>query len=271
LNPNLFEMANIREQDSWVHKGMPQTATDKAKQLAAMAVAKARRLRPITRNTFEVNRAALVIGGGLAGMTTALSIAEQGYGVFLVERDAQLGGNLRHIRVGISPQDDPQRLLAETSAAVNVHKRISVMLSSEVKDVSGYTGQFRSTIQQADGTELEIQHGAIVVATGGREITPQEYLYGSHPRVVTQRELEQRLADPAFVNDLAGRTITMIQCVGSRQEDHPYCSRVCCTEALKNADRASQRVVILYRDLRLRIPGSPLSTGPPGRRDFPGI
>ena len=255
LNPNLFEMANIREQDSWVHKSMPQTATDKAKQLATMAVAKARRLRPITRNTFEVNRAALVIGGGLAGMTAALSIAGQGYGVFLVERDRQLGGNLRHIRVGISPQDDPQRLLEDTIAAIKAEPRISVMLESEVRDVSGYTGQFRSTVLQADGTELEIQHGAIVVATGAQQITPTEYLYGSHPRVLTQRELEERLADQAFVNGLAGQSITMIQCVGSRDERHPYCSRICCTEALKNALEIKRlapeaRVVVLYRDLR---------------------
>jgi heterodisulfide reductase subunit A-like polyferredoxin len=255
LNPNLFEMANIREQDSWVHKSMPQTATEKAKQLANMAVAKARRLRPITRNTFEVNRAALVIGGGLAGMTAALSIAGQGYGVFLVEREMQLGGNLRHIRVGISPQDDPQILLDETIRAVHAEPRISVMMGCEVQDVSGYTGQFRSTVRQADGTELEIQHGAIVVATGAQQITPTEYLYASHPRVLTQRQLEERLADPAFVDGLAGQTITMIQCVGSREEDHPYCSRVCCTEALKNALEIKRlapdvRVVILYRDLR---------------------
>ncbi len=194
-------MANIREQDSWVHKGMPQTATDKAKQLATMAVAKARRLRPITRSTFEVNRAALVIGGGLAGMTAALSIAGQGYGVFLVERDRQLGGNLRHIRVGVSPQDDPQRLLEDTIAAVKAEPRISVMLESEVRDVSGYTGQFRSTVLQADGTRIGNP------ARGHRGCHrrpadhPHEYLYGSHPRVLTQRELEERLADPAFVNE----------------------------------------------------------------------
>ncbi len=129
------------------------------------------------------------------------------------------------------------------------------MLESEVRDVSGYTGQFRSKVLQADGAELEIQHGAIVVATGAQQITPHEYLYRSHPRVLTQRELEERLADPAFVNSLAGQSITMIQCVGSRDESHPYCSRICCTEALKNALEIKRlapdaRVVVLYRDLR---------------------
>jgi heterodisulfide reductase subunit A len=173
-------MANIREQDSWVHKGMPQTATEKAKQLATMAVAKARRLRPITRSTFEVNRAALVIGGGLAGMTTALSIAGQGYGVFLVEREAQLGGNLRHIRVGMSPQDDPQRLLAETIEAVNAEPRISVFLGSEVRMLD--TPAACTTVRRADGTELEIQHGHKGATAPG---TPQGTPVRKPPAVLT--------------------------------------------------------------------------------------
>jgi len=255
LNPYLFEMANIREQDSWVHRSVPQTATEKAKQLSAMAVAKAQRLRPISRNTFGVSRQALVIGAGLAGMTAALSIARQGFVVFLVERQAELGGNLRHIYTGKFEKDNPQKLLSELIAAVNSEPLISVMTESEVVDISGYTGQFRTTLRRVDGTTLELQHGAIVVATGAREISPSEYQYRIHPHVLTQRELEERLADPGFVDSLAGRNLTMIQCVGSRDQDHPYCSRICCTQALKNALAIKRQVpranlTVLYRDLR---------------------
>lgn len=255
LNAHLFEMANIREQDSWVHRADPQTATDKARQLADMAVAKARKLRPITRNTFEVDRRALVIGGGLAGMAAALSIAGQGFPVFLIEREAELGGNLRHIRIGAFPGEDPQGLLSEVVTAVTSHPLINVISGAEVTDVSGYTGQFSATVRQADGSTLELHHGAIVVATGARETTPGEYLYGRHPRVLTQRELEEHLADPAFVDRMAGRTLAMIQCVGSRDEAHPYCSRICCTQAIKNSlaikrQAPDARLLVLYRDLR---------------------
>ncbi len=255
LNPHLFEMANIREQDSWVHKSVPETATEKAKQLTFMAVSKARRLRPISRNTFEVNRQALVIGGGLAGMTAALSIASQGYSVHLVERESTLGGNLRHIFTGSTPEEDPQALLSGLIDAIRSEPRINLMLSAEVVQLSGYTGQYRSRLRSRSGEELEIQHGVVVLATGAREITPREYLYGEHPRVLTQRQLEERLKDPVFTDLLTGSSITMIQCVGSREPDHPYCSRICCTQALKNALTIKRlaptaRVTILYRDLR---------------------
>jgi heterodisulfide reductase subunit A-like polyferredoxin len=255
INPHLFEMANIREQDSWVHRASPETATEKAKQLAAMAVAKARRLRSISRNSFEVDRRALVIGGGLAGMTGALSIARQGFGVFLVEREAELGGNLRHIFTGTPNGDDPQKLLRDLISEVSDNPSIQVMPGSEVTGVSGYTGQYRSTVRTADGSTLELNHGAILVATGARAITPSEYLYSKHSRVLTQRDLEERLSDPGFVDHLTGQTLVMIQCVGSRDETHPYCSRICCTQAIKNSLAIKKRVpearvVVLYRDLR---------------------
>ena len=204
LNPHLFEMTNVREQDSWVHRHEPQTATEKARELVAMAVAKARRLRPIERATFDVDPRALVIGGGLAGMTAALSIAEQGFGVTLVEREPELGGNLRHIFTAYQftnsqstnpPTNDPQALLKRTIEAVTTNPRITVLTGAEVVGVSGYVGQYRTTVKLADGRQEEIPHGAIVVATGARQIEPQEYLYGQDPRVVTQRELEQRIAN----------------------------------------------------------------------------
>ena len=255
LNRHLFEMANIREQDSWVHRSAPRSATEKAKQLAAMAVAKACKLRPITRNTFEVDRRALVIGGGLAGMTAALSIARQGFGVYLVEREAELGGNLRHIYTRTPHGRDPQTLLRETIAAVESEPRIHVMADVQVVSLSGYTGHYSTTVRsKTDGSQLELEHGAVVVATGARSYAPKDYLYGRHPNVITQRELEERLVLPTSHPQFPA-SVVMIQCVGSRDEAHPYCSRICCTQALKNAlaikrPSPDTQVVVLYRDLR---------------------
>jgi heterodisulfide reductase subunit A2 len=255
LNPHLFEMANIREQDAWVHRGLPDVATRKAKELVAMAVSKARRLRPIQPGSVPVEPRAVVIGGGVAGMTAALSIAAQGFPVYLVEREAELGGNLRHIHVGL-PGGDPQQLLREMVRRVSGEPRITVLTGSEVVEVAGYVGNYRTTVRRADGERVELVHGATVVATGGRERRPEAYGYGELPNVLTQREFERLLQEPD--GEAAGgapRSVVMIQCVGSRDESHPYCSRVCCSEALKNAlalkrlDRRAQ-VTILYRDLR---------------------
>jgi heterodisulfide reductase subunit A-like polyferredoxin len=257
INPHLFEMANIREQDSWVHREAPVSATEKACQLVAMAVAKARKLRPIQRMKFEVNRQALVIGGGLAGMTAALSIARQGYPVFLVEREPVLGGNMKHIFTSEPTQDSPQILLQDRISEVQKEERIQVLTSAEITELGGYTGQFRSLIQRADGSSTELHHGVVVVATGAQEIVPKDYLYKQHPNVVTQRELEARLVVNPDQPQLFATpsSIVMIQCVGSREPEHPYCSRICCTQALKNALALKQRnpdtqVIVLYRDLR---------------------
>jgi len=277
LNPHLFEMANIREQASWVHRGDHPSATEKAKELVTMAVAKARRLHPVQTSTFEVNHHALVIGGGLAGMTAALSVAEQGFGVTLVEREKELGGNLRHIytslpRVevgGWKLDSDPQSLLKRTIEAVSSNSRISVLTGAEVASVGGYLGQYHTVVKLADGRQEEIQHGIIIVATGAREIEPKEYLYGHDPRIITQRQLEKVLSgqvDAEKANDdsrqpssthpsFTPSSVVMIQCVGSRSDEHPYCSRICCTEAVKNALAIKERspetdVYILYRDIR---------------------
>jgi len=261
LNPHLFQMANIREQDSWVHRDNHRSATEKAKELMRMAVAKSRQLCPLERDIFDVNHRALVIGGGLAGMTGAISIAKQGFEVTLVEREEELGGNLRHIYtalpaecggVGVWGDGDPQALLKRTIEAVSASPRISVLTGAEVVDMGGYLGQYRTMVRLADGRQEEVQHGVVVVATGAREIEPQEYLYGKHPVVVTQRELELRIADNELRNP---QSVVMIQCVGSRDEEHSYCSRICCTEAIKNALAIKERspetqVYILYRDIR---------------------
>jgi heterodisulfide reductase subunit A-like polyferredoxin len=255
LNPHLFEMANIREQDSWVHRGNPRAATEKAKQLVAMAVAKGRKLKAITRQSFDVDRRALVIGGGLAGLSAARSIAGQGFEVYLVEREAELGGNLRHIFTALPDGADPQTILSEAVAAVKADPRVSLYTGSEVVTLSGYRGHYTSTVRVADGSTIELSHGALVVATGGRQITPHEYLYGTASNVLVQRDLEERLRDSAFAAGLDGRSIVMIQCVGSRETDHPYCSRICCTQAIKNAlaikrHAPSAKISVLYRDLR---------------------
>ncbi|HET90055.1 MAG TPA: FAD-dependent oxidoreductase [Chloroflexi bacterium] len=264
LNPHLFEMTNIREQVSWVHRNDPQVATEKAKELVTMAVAKARKLRPIPHRTFEVNQRALVIGGGLAGMTAALSIAEQGFGVTLVERETELGGNLRHIYTALPDTEgeagSPQALLQWTIEAVSANPRISVLTGAEIEAVSGYVGQYRTTVRRGDsagnGHAEEIEHGVIVVATGAQELEPRGYGYGQDERVVTQRELEGMLAGWEADSTAAPPSdLVMIQCVGSRDEEHPYCSRICCTEAIKNALALKARwpetnVYILYRDIR---------------------
>ena len=254
LNPHLFELANIREQDSWVHRGAPEVATQKAKQLVGMAVAKARYLRPLERGTLDVQHQAMVVGGGLAGMTAALSIAEQGFPVYLVEKQAQLGGHLRHIHVGFDGSN-PQKMLEETIERLSRDPRITVLTETEVVEVSGYVGQYRTVVQHQDGSRDEFQHGVVVVATGGQEIRPTAYGYGELPGVITQRELEADLATPSVGAAQLPASVVMIQCVGSRDKEHPYCSRVCCSQAIKNALEIKHRspqtdVAILYRDIR---------------------
>ena len=209
LNPHLFHMANIREQDSWVHRATPEIATQKAKDLVRMAIAKARKLRPIEQGTFDIDHHALVIGGGLAGMNAALSIAEQGYPVYLVERERELGGNLRHIHVAlpvsgsrfqvpgseVKPETDPQVLLREAIERVAGNPLITVFTGAEVSEVSGYVGKYRTMVRLDDGRREELGHGVIVVATGAQQITPTEYGYGELPSVITQRELEERITN----------------------------------------------------------------------------
>ena len=255
LNPYLFEMTNIREQDSWVHKGDHEVATNKAKGLVSMAVAKAERLRPIYRPSIEIEHSALVVGGGLAGLTAALTLAGQGFPVVLIEREQELGGNLSHIHYTLQG-NDPQALLRQLVEQVRAHPDIRVHTRTELLEVGGYVGRFQSRLHHKDeGRVEEIAHGAIVVATGAEGYVPQpgEYLYGQHPGVLTQRELEEGFA--AGTAAPAGAAYVMVQCVGSRNEEHPYCSRICCSVAVKNALQIkekdpSARVTVLFRDIR---------------------
>ncbi|TEU19268.1 MAG: 4Fe-4S dicluster domain-containing protein, partial [Anaerolineales bacterium] len=254
LNPYLLERVNLRGECAWVHRYAPSAATAKARTLVRMAAARARLLEPSQRAQGELVPSSLVIGGGLAGLTASLSLAEQGFQVYLVEKEDQLGGNLRHTRY-LMGDSDPQQYLADLIAQVEGNERITVYRQAKAEEVSGLVGQYKTILSVAGQDEpVTLSHGVIVVATGAEEARPEEYLYGEHPRVITQRELEKKLAsgDEAI---RAARRIAMIQCVGSRDENRPYCSRVCCYQAVKNALRIKEAnpkadVFVFYRDIR---------------------
>jgi heterodisulfide reductase subunit A len=250
LNPYLLERANLREECAWAHRNQPREATAKAKSLLEMAVAKARSLRPLKRATHQVTPGVLVLGGGLAGMTAALGLAEQGFQVYLVEKEKGLGGNLRHLYYTLRGSD-PQLLLRSLVEKVESHPRIEVLKETEIISCQGSIGHFHSTLLTGH-EESTVDHGAIIVATGGQEAKPIEYLYGQDRRVVTQRELEARLARNESLEELT--TVVMIQCVGSREEGRPYCSQVCCSQAIKNALRIKEmrpeaKLFVFYRDM----------------------
>jgi heterodisulfide reductase subunit A-like polyferredoxin len=249
LNEHLFEMANIRNQCSWVHSTDPERATEKAKDLVRMSVARAAFLHPLHSVDMPLNRSALVIGGGVAGMNAALSLAEQGFPVHLVERSDQLGGNLRHVHYTLEGAD-PQAYLRSLIQNVEAQRLITVHTETELRDTSGFVGNFSSRLL-AKGQDVEVEHGIIIVATGGREYQGNEYLYGEDDRVITQRELETHIADDADYVAKA-RNVVMIQCVGPADR---YCSRICCSVAVKNALKIkevspSTEVYVLYRDMR---------------------
>ena len=246
LNPYLFEMANIRDQCSWIHMGEPEKATQKSKDLVRMAVAKSRLLEPLTESKLPVTHAGVVIGGGISGMTAALDMAAQGFKVDLIERAGELGGNA----LKLFHEEDNRKVrefAKELITRVNNTQNITVHLNTSVEDVSGFVGNFK--VKTTSGSEIET--GAIVVAVGAKEYTPKEFLYGQDKRVVTQFELENKMQQ----GPVGAKTIAMIQCVGSRNSEAPYCSRVCCSNAIKNAialkkaDPASN-VYVFHKDIR---------------------
>ncbi|MBM4036893.1 MAG: CoB--CoM heterodisulfide reductase iron-sulfur subunit A family protein [Planctomycetes bacterium] len=252
LNPYLFEFANIREHCSWVHQGAPDKATQKAKELIRMAVAKAARLEPLDKTKLGVKHSALVIGGGVAGLTAALDLAAQGYPVHLVERASELGGHLLKIRRTLAGEG-VAAFLGDLVEKVKSDPRITVHLSTSVRELSGYVGNFKTRLAGEDG---EIEHGVVVVATGAREHVPREYLYGNDARVMTQTEFERLLTGPDSARLKGLRSVVMIQCVGSREAGRPYCSRICCGTAIKNAlwlkeQNRKARVYVLCRDVRV--------------------
>ncbi|MCK4457642.1 MAG: CoB--CoM heterodisulfide reductase iron-sulfur subunit A family protein, partial [Thermoplasmata archaeon] len=246
LNPYLFEMANIREHCSWVHSKEPKKATEKAKRLVAAAVAKATLLQPLQKISVPVNKTALVIGGGLSGMTAALSLAEHGIETHLIEKTNELGGNLRRITHTLRGED-PQELLKNTVERVRKSDKIALHTGTEVESVDGFIGNFHTTLANGD----EFDHGVVIVATGAVEYKPTEYLYGKNDHVMTQLELEERLLH----EDFKPESIVIIQCVGSRVPEYHNCSRICCSTSIKNALWVKERypetpVYILFKDIR---------------------
>ncbi|MEW6068445.1 MAG: CoB--CoM heterodisulfide reductase iron-sulfur subunit A family protein [Nitrospirota bacterium] len=248
VNKYLFELADIREQCSWCHMGQKEEATKKAIRIVKMAIAKARLLEPLRTDTVGVTPAAIVIGGGIAGMTAALSLADQGFHVSLIEKEKELGGLLKNLYRTLEGYD-VQGFLKEKKKQVLTHEHIKVYTNVEVKKTEGFVGNFVTTLTNGS----VIKHGAIILATGGIEYQPTEYLYNESSHVITQRELEKKLASGE--NPQSGEQYVMIQCVGSREEPSQYCSRICCQDAIKNAITLKEKnpkaqIFILYRDIR---------------------
>jgi heterodisulfide reductase subunit A-like polyferredoxin len=266
LNPALFDMANIRNHCSWVHSNDRPAATTKAEDLIRMAVARVSRLEPLASSPVPVQPSALVLGGGAAGMTAALSLADGGFDVDLVERQPQLGGHLRHVH-GTVDGRDPQQVLHTLVEDVRRHPRLRLHLEHELESTSGFVGNFTSRLRGPAGQAQEVRHGVTIVTTGGREYRGDEYLCGAHPAVLTGAEFEALLAhtsnaavtgDPRVLAALAGlqgrapQRVTMILCVGPAEKT---CARICCTTALKNALALKRlepeaQVTLLYRDVR---------------------
>ena len=313
LNPYLFEMANIRDQCTWVHAHEPEKALKKSKSLAKMSISRARLINPLYKLSLDLNKEALVIGGGVAGMVTSLRLANQGFKVNLIEREKELGGNLKNVKYTIEG-DDPQEFLRGLIEDVRNNKNINLFLNTEVEGFSGFVGNFKAKIKRnrspspdkivnpdrrgfptpsmrdknvphiESGEEKEIACGIAVVATGGVEYRGKEFGYGTNDKIITQLELEEKIYRETITGGGLGnvgqpfrvasskakalpykgsddgkvknaKEIVMIQCVGSRNDERPYCSRVCCTQAVKNALKIKEinpqaKIFILYRDIR---------------------
>ena len=283
LNPYLFEMANIREQCSWVHSREPERATEKAKDLVRMAVARAAWLEPQMEPELDVLDSSLVIGAGVTGMTAALTMANQGFKVYLLEKEEEPGGIVRRLYKLYPTLQDASEIVNPMTEAVKSHKNIELLTSTDVKDVEGYVGNFNVTVSGEEG-EKKLNVGTIIVACGALNYTPPKglYQYGVYDRVITQEELDGMLRKGTLEKL---ERVVMIQCVGARkgeirayeleafpksdtalllrkilkakkEEGWPYCSRICCMNAIKNAMLIKEQspetdVVILYGDLRV--------------------
>jgi heterodisulfide reductase subunit A-like polyferredoxin len=254
LNKYLFEMANIRNHDSWVHGDAPDSATQKAKDLLRMAVTKVALLEPLVETTVDITQSALVVGGGVAGMVASLQLAEQGYPVTLIEAKSELGGHALHLRKTWRGEA-VTTYLDDLVERVNDNPSVKVHLSAEIQEVRGFVGNFESKIQIAGDNgarSTTLRHGVAILATGGHAVNPDEYLYASHPGVLLWHELEDALEAEKLKD---AHSVVFIQCVGSREPQRPYCSRICCTFSIQQAINLKETspemdVYILYRDIR---------------------
>jgi heterodisulfide reductase subunit A len=252
LNKYLFEMSNIRNQDSWVHKSNPELATKKAKDLVRMAVDKAALIAPLKEAELDITPKAMVVGGGISGMAAARSLARQGYEAHIIEKSDRLGGQALNL-YRTAKGEDVQKKLAEMIAEIGRNDKVHVHLNTAIASVEGFVGNFKTTLA-ANGSQEVLEHGVAVLATGAAAYRPTEYAYGTDPRILTSLELDRKLMakDPA----LKGlNSAVFIQCVGSREPERPYCSRVCCTHSVDNAIHLKEmnpemNVFVLYRDLR---------------------
>ncbi len=253
LNKYLFEMANIRDQDSWVHQKEPGKATAKAKDLVRMAVAKAALIEPLHQVDLDLTKAAVIVGGGVAGMTMALRMADSGYPVHLIEKTGTLGGNARRL-LNTWKGELIAPFVDELAEKVQNHPNITVHMEAAVDDAKGFVGNFVSTIKEKSGKLSQVEHGVTLIATGGQESKPTEYLYGQNDGVVTSLEFDGQLREnPELPAEL--ESVAFIQCVGSREPERPYCSRLCCTHSVESAIKVKEKnpdaqVYILYRDVR---------------------
>ncbi|MGD8292814.1 MAG: FAD-dependent oxidoreductase [Desulfobacterales bacterium] len=252
LNKYLFEMANIRNQDSWVHKNNPELATKKAKDLVRMAVSKVTLMEPLKETELEVNQTAMVIGGGISGMSAAKSLANQGYETHIVERSPQLGGQALNLYKTVTGEEIQPKLSALIEEVRN-NQNIHIHLETSLSKVEGFVGNFEATLS-SNGNQKELDFGVAVMATGASPLQPDEYLYGDDPRILSSLELDRKLIDQdPGLKQL--NTAVFIQCVGSREPQRPYCSRVCCTHSIDNALQLKKlnpemSVIILNRDIR---------------------
>jgi heterodisulfide reductase subunit A len=247
LNKYLFELADIREQCSWCHMGNNEAATEKAIKIVKMNIAKTRLLEPVETDSVDVLSSAMIIGGGVAGMTAAISLADQGFDINIIEKENELGGLIKNLNYTLD-RSDVQNFLKSTIAKVEEHQKIIIHKGVEVRKTSGFVGNFETTLTNGD----TFNHGAVIIATGGIEYQPTEYMFEENDRIITQRDLEKKIKQE---EPLDGKKFIMIQCVGSREEPHNYCSRICCQDAIKNALDIKEKipdaqVIILYRDIR---------------------
>ena len=252
LNKYLFEMTNIRNHASWVHKDAPEMATQKAKDLVRMAVAKVALMEPLEEAELQVKPVAMVIGGGISGMVSARNLAEQNYEVHLIERDAKLGGEATKLYHTYKDENIATEL-ASLVQAVEQNEKVHIHLNTTLENVEGFVGSFKSELVN-DSKTSTLEHGVAVIATGGHGATPTEYNYGQDERIITSLDLDKRFIekDPSLK---ALESAVFIQCVGSREKDRPYCSRVCCTHSIDNALELKKinpemSIFILYRDIR---------------------